>query len=227
VTLQQIKQFYKAYKQQVLDEMQEYYDAPLQHIERIEYNKWIAYENNIKVNFVFMRRFGNDLYKLPNIIDKNQIKEYYERSWSWDETTPENERNAKNFLRVIGTSFKITQQFFQDKPNCKILLFTSLTKGHNSIYSNPSRYSKKLISILGDQYHYISDPDNFRYWIINKDVINYKNQNHINIRMEMLGENMDEAIKYWYYPLKYSSTSLNVKIKAKIKQKILREIYIK
>lgn len=223
---QQIMQFYKAYKQQILDEMQEYYDMPLQHIEKIDDNKYIAYEDNIKVVFTFVRRFGGDLSKLPNIVDKNLVNEYYERSWDWAEDTPAIERNAKNFLRVAGTSFKITKQFFQNKLKCKVLLFTSAKSGHDNIYSDKSRYSKKLITILGDQYHYIADPDNFRYWIINKDVINYKDQNHLILRMEILKETLDEAVQARYFPLRHSSTPINVKIKAKIKQRVLKKIYL-
>lgn len=227
MTYQQIKEFYKIYKQQILDEMQEYYDMPLQYVEKINDNQYVAYENDIKVIFTFVRRFGGDLSKLPNIVDKSLVKEYYERSWNWDESTPINERNSKNFLRVVGTSFKITKQFFQDKPSCNILLFTSLSKGHDTVYSDKSRYSNKLISILGDQYHYVANPDDFRYWVINKDIINYKDQNHIQLRMEILNESLNEAIQFRYFPLRHPLTSTNIKIKAKIKQRVLEKIYLK
>ena len=223
---QQIRKFYKAYQKQILDEMQEYYDMPLKYIEKINENKYIAYEDNIKVIFTFVRRFGSDLSKLPNKIDKNLIKDYYERSWNWDESTPENERNAKNFLRVIGSSFSITKNFLQTKPNIKIILFTSLSSGHDTIYNDKSRYSKKLLLILGDQYEYITDPENFRYWIVNKDVIDYKSQNHIQLRMEILGETLNESIQFRHFPLRHSSTPINIIIKNKIKQRILENIYL-
>jgi hypothetical protein len=225
MTQQQIRTFYKAYRQQILDEMQEYYDMPFTNVEKIDDNKYIAYEGDVKVIFTFVRRFGSDLVKLPNIVDKELVKEYYERSWGWADDTPDDKRNPKNFLRAIGTSFRITKQFFQDKPKCKVILFTPLREGHNSIYNDKSRYSKKLMTILGDQYYYLSDSDNFRYWIIDKDVINYKDQNHLWLRMEMLKETLDEATQYWYFPLRHPSTPTNVKIKAKIKQRVLELIY--
>lgn len=220
MTQQQIKEFYKAYKQQILDEMQEYYDMPLKHIEQIDDNQYQAYEDNIKVIFTFTRRFSGDLLNLPNIIDKNLVKEYYEISWKWKDMK-EQYKTTQNFLRVSGTSFKIISEFLKTKPNIKILSFSGLLPGHDSIYSGS--FSKKLKHMFGDEYRIYIDNENSRYMLINKSVINI--ESHGGIQKLSQHTSLLEAIIRWEYPLLHPSTPINVKIKSKIKQKVLKLVY--
>lgn len=218
---EQIRTFYKTYKQQILDEMQEYYDIPLKHIEQINNNQYIAYDDNIEVIFTFIRRFGSDLLNLPNIVDKNLVKEYYEISWEW-KNTEDKYKTPQNFLRVSGTSFKIISEFLQTKPNIKILSFSGLLPGHDSIYSGS--FSKKLKHMFGDEYKIYIDNENSRYMLINKSIIDIKN--HGGIQKLSQHTSLLEAIIRWEYPLLHPTTPINVKIKAKIKQKVLEKIYL-
>jgi hypothetical protein len=221
MTQQQIKQFYKAYKQQILDEMQEYYDMPLKHVEKIDDNKYIAYEDNIKVIFIFTRRFGGDLERLPNIVDKKLVKEYYEISWTWDPQMDEIYKTTKNFLKVSGTSFKIIYDFIRSKPNIQIIAFSGLLPGHNSIYSGS--FSKKLKHIFGGEYRIYINSEDSQYMLINKSVLDI--DKHGGVQKLSQQTSLLEAIIKWEYPLLHPSTPSNVKIKAKIKQKILKNIY--
>ena len=221
MTQQQIKQFYKAYKHQILDEMQEYYDMPLKYVEKIDNNKYTAYEDNIKVIFTFTRRFGSDLEKLPNIVDKRLIKEYYEISWGWSPEMDEKYKNTKNFLRVSGTSFKIISEFIQSKPNIQIISFSGLLPGHNSIYSGS--FAKKLKHMFGEEYRIYVNSEESQYMIINKSILDI--DKHGGIQKLSQHTSLLEAIIRWEYPLLHPATPKNIKIKAKIKQKVLENIY--
>ena len=58
----------------------------------------------------------------------------------------------------------------------------------------------------------------------NKSIINI--ENHGGIQKLSQHTSLLEAIIRWEYPLLHPTTPINVKIKAKIKQKVLEKIYL-
>ena len=218
MTKGEIRKFYRDYKDQILLEMREYMDKPLENIDKISDYEYIAYENDIYVKYLFINRFGGDLLNLPKNVDKKLVQNYWEISWSFINNS---NKLPQAFLRVSGTSLQIINQFINNK-NPLIISFSGLTKGHDSIYKGS--FKNKIKNLFGEQYSYIVDEEDniFSYYLVNKSVL--KNNDAINNRANETSIN--ESLIYWRFPHLHPSTPTNIKIKNKIKNKIITNIYI-
>lgn len=216
----QIIEFYKHYKSEILSEMREFFDKPLEHIKKINSKEYIAYEDDLEIRFNFIRRFEGDILSLPNSIDKKQIKEYYELSWVFVKGEP----NNKNFLRACGTSFSILNDFFTNNSNILIISFSGLKQGHDSIYSGS--FKNKMENLFGDEYQYIiKNEDGIKsYFLVNKIILE---ANLGSIKKRAKETSLIESFIYWKYKNLHPETPKNVKIRSKIKSKIIYNLYIK
>ena len=220
MTKQQIVEFYKLWREKILSEMKEYFDQPLQNIKKINNNEYLAIEDDLEIDFTFTRRFGGDIINLPNSIDKKQVQDYWELSWVFKK----GEKNNKNFLRACGTSFSIIKDFLASNNNIKIIYFSGLTRGHDSIYSGS--YKNKIENLFGREYSYIIKDDGGikSYFLVNKTILE---SNYGSIEKRAKSTSLIESIIYWRYPDFHPSTPPNIKIKNRIKQKVVENLYIK
>jgi hypothetical protein len=79
--------------------------------------------------------------------------------------------------------------------------------------------------MFGEEYRIYINSEDSQYMIINKSVLDI--DKHGGIQKLSQHTSLLEAIIRWEYPLLHSSTPNNVKIKAKIKQKVLGNIYLR
>ena len=74
----EIIKFYKDYKNQIINEVQEYLDQPLKNMEKISDTNYKVSEDNISANIRFRRNF----YDRPNqYFDIYNIKNTYSLEW--------------------------------------------------------------------------------------------------------------------------------------------------
>jgi hypothetical protein len=217
---QEITSFYKSYKSQILNEMKEYLDMPLKNIKKIGEYDYLVSEDDVEAKFNIRPKYFSNSHLGHKFFPKNTDKTY-EISWSFAFDVPLNIKNPKNFLRVTATSYKVLNDFIQNyQPN--VIAFSGLSKGHESIYYG-GIFLNRLKTLFGDEYDIIADKDSSLVYIINKTVSLLKEE-AINKRKNKTS--LQESIIYWKYPQLHPSTSTNVKIKNKIKNRIIKNLYL-
>jgi len=217
---QEIIDFYKSYRNQILNEMQEYLDMPLKNVKKLGEYDYLVSEDNIEAKFTIRPKYFSpsyDAYKyFPEDTDKT-----FDISWSFAFDAPSNIKNPKNFLRVTATSYKILNDFIENKqPN--VIEFSGLSKGHESVYYGDV-FLKRLKTLFGDEYDIVTDKDTSMIYIINKTVSLLKNEA---ILKRSKQTTIQESIIYWKYPQLHPSTPTNIKTKNKIKNKIIKNLYL-
>jgi len=218
---QEIIDFYKSYKSQILNEMKEYLDMPLKHIEKLGKYDYVVEEGNIKAEFIFRPKYFSNSHKGHQYFPKNTDKTY-EISWKYYYDVSNNDKTPQSFLRVTATSYKVLKDFIEnEQPN--VITFSGLSKGHESVYYGDT-FLKRLKILFGDEYDIIADKDQSIIYIVNKTISLLKKES-IDKRSEQTS--IQESIIYWKYPNLHPLTSSNVKIKNKIKNKIINNLYIK
>jgi len=214
----EIIKFYKAYKTQIINEVQEYLDQPLKNMEKTSDTHYKVSEDNISASIRFRRNF----HDMPNqYFDIDDVRDTYSLSWGWGwEMEDLNQRTPKNFLRVLASCYKVLDDFIKNK-DPEVISFSGMSKGHNSLYFGDT-FQKRLKTLFRDKYDIILDKDKSVIYIINKEVSNVKSES-INKRSQTTS--LQEATTYWKYNHVHPDTPLNVKIKAKIKKRVLEKIY--
>jgi hypothetical protein len=217
----EIIEFYKRYKNQILNEMKEYLDMPLKNIKKLDDYNFLVYEDDIEAKFNFKHKsfsiFNSSNYSyFPEDTDKT-----YEISWSFSMDFPQNKKTSKNFLRILATSYKVLNEFIQNK-NPNVITFSGLSKGHESIYYGDT-FLKRLKTLFGDEYDVVINKENSIIYIINKTISLVKNEA---IYKRSKQTNIQESITYWKYPHLHPQTPNNIKIKNKIKNKIIKNLYL-
>jgi hypothetical protein len=217
---QKIFSFYKSYKNQILNEMKEYLDMPLKNIEKIGKYEYKVYEDNIEADFIIRPKYFSDSHKGHNFFPKNTDKTF-DISWSFSNEMTQSEKTPKSFLRITATAYKVLNDFIQnEQPN--VIAFSGLSKGHESVYYGDV-FLKRLKTIFGDEYDIITDKEASMIYIINKTVSLLKNESIIKRATKT---SLKESLIYWNYPLLHPSTPINIKIKQKIKQRIIKNLYL-
>jgi hypothetical protein len=217
---QKIFSFYKSYKNQILNEMKEYLDMPLKNIEKIGKYEYKVYEDNIEADFIIRPKYFSDSHKGHNFFPKNTDKTF-DISWSFSNNMAQSEKTPKSFLRITATAYKVLNDFIQnEQPN--VIAFSGLSKGHESVYYGDV-FLKRLKTIFGDEYDIITDKEASMIYIINKTVSLLKNESIIKRATKT---SLKESLIYWNYPLLHPSTPINIKIKQKIKQRIIKNLYL-
>lgn len=220
MTKQEIVNFYKQYKIQILNEMKEYLDIPLKNINKIGKYDYIVGEDGIEAKFNIRPKHFSDSHRRHQYFSKG-INKIFEISWLFTDNTQKNKKTPQSFLRVTATSYKILEDFIKnEQPN--IITFSGLSKGHESIYYGDT-FIKRLKTLFGEEYDVVIDEDDSVVYIINKTISLLKNES-INKRSKQTS--LQESIIYFKYPHNHPSTPINVKIKNKIKNKVINNLYI-
>jgi len=214
----EIIKFYKDYKNQIINEVQEYLDQPLKNMEKTSDTNYKVSEDDISANIRFRRNY----YDTPNqYFDIETLKNTYSLEWGWDwEMEDLNQRTPKNFLRVLASSYKVLDDFIKNK-NPEVISFSGMSKGHVSLYFG-STFQKRLKTLFGEKYDIVLDMGKPVVYIIDKEISNIKSES-INKRSQTTS--LQEATTYWKYNHLHPDTPINVKIKSKIKKRVLEEIY--
>jgi hypothetical protein len=217
---QYVIKFYKDYKNQVLAEMQEYLDEPLEQIQKLNDYTYQVKEDDLVANYFFRK----NTFDIPNsYFDINKLNNTYSIEWKWGLETPKELKTPKNFLRVLASGYQVITDFITNK-NPEVLSFSGLSKGHDSLYMGDT-FIKRLKTLLNDEYTVRLDKDNSVMYIINKTVLSISEGDKIFKRAEHTS--LQESIIYWRYPNAHPSTPNNVKIKSKIKKRVIENLYFK
>ena len=219
MTKQQIREFYRSFKLQILNEIQEYLDIPLDNLEKTNKFEYRVWGDNIIADFTFRKKY----YNLPNpYFDIGKSKDSYELEWRWNQDMNKQFKNPKSFLRTWASGYQVIYDFLKDN-NPQVLSFSGLSKGHDNIYFGET-FLKRLKTLLKNEYDIIVDKEESTLYIINKTFSNIKNE-VILTRSNLTS--LNEAVIYWKYPDLHPSTSKNVRIKNKIKQRVIQNLYFK
>ena len=219
MTKQQIMEFYRKFKSQILNEIQEYLDIPLNNIEKINNFKYKVEGDGIVADFIFRKKY----YNLPNpYFDIEKSTNSYELEWKWNPDMDEQFKNPKSFLRTWASGYQVIYDFLKSN-NPQVLSFSGLSKGHDNIYFGET-FLKRLKTLLKDEYDIIVDKEESILYIINKTFSYIKNEA---ILKRAKTTSLNEAIIYWKYPDLHPSTVKNVRIKNKIKQRVIQNLYFK
>lgn len=219
----QISEFYKSYKQKCLSEVREHYGNLLPGFEKLDKNKYTIYDEKDQISaiFTFRNQYGSDLDKLPSIVDRKLVTHYVEVSFDFDNNMPNQNKTKENLLRVLGTSPKVVIEYIESNSNIQVIYFSAATKGHESIYSGS--YKDLIQTYFGEQYDIVQDSENVNFFIIDKSVID--TNNHGGVRKLSESTSFANALIYWKYPHLHPSTPVNVRIKSKIKQRVIKNIF--
>jgi hypothetical protein len=217
---QEIANFYKSYKNQILNEMKEYLDIPFKNIEKTGKYDYKIDEEGVEANFIFRPRYFSHSHRGHNFFQRNTNKTF-EISWSYSNDIPKDKRTPQSFLRITATTFKVLNDFIEnEQPN--VIVFSGLSKGHESIYYGDT-FLKRLKTLFGGEYDVVADKEDSLIYIINKTVSLVKNEAILK-RSEQTS--IQESIIYWKYPQMHPSTPTNVKIKNMIKNRIIKNLYL-
>lgn len=220
MTKQEIINFYRRYKTQILNEMKEYLDMPLKNIKKISNYDYLVSEDNIEAKFSIRSKYFTDSHKAHQYFPKNTDKTY-EISWSFAFDMEDKYKNPQSFLRVTATAYKVLKDFIEnEQPN--VITFSGLSKGHESIYYGDT-FLNRLKILFGDEYDIIFNKEDSIIYIINKTISLIKNEA---ILKRANQTSLQESIIYWKYSNSHPSTPLNIKIKNKIKNKIINNLYL-
>jgi hypothetical protein len=219
MTKQQIREFYRNFKLQILNEIQEYLDIPLDNLEKVDDFTYMVWDKDIHANFIFRKKY----YDLPNpYFDIEKLKDSYGLEWKWGKNMDEQFKTSKAFLRTWASGYQVIYDFLKNH-NPQVLSFSGLSKGHDSIYFGET-FLKRLKTLLKDEYDVIVDKEESVLYIINKVFSHIKNEA---ILKRSQSTSLNEAIIYWKYPDLHPSTIKNVRIKNKIKQRVIQNLYFK
>lgn len=217
---QEIINFYKRYKTQILNEMKEYLDIPLKNIKKISSYDYLVSEGNIKAKFSIRSKYFTDSHKGHQFFPKNTDKTY-EISWSFVFDMEDKYKNPQSFLRVTATAYKVLKDFIEnEQPN--VITFSGLSKGHESIYYGDT-FLNRLKILFSSEYDIIFNKEDSIIYIINKTISLIKNEA---ILKRANQTSLQESITYWKYPNSHPSTPPNIKIKNQIKNKIINNLYL-
>lgn len=217
---QEIANFYKSYKSQILNEMREYLDMPFKNVEKTGKYDYKIDEEGVEANFIFRPRYFSHSHRGHNFFQRNTNKTF-EISWFYSLDTPTSKRTPQSFLRITATTYKILNDFIEnEQPN--VIVFSGLSKGHESIYYGDT-FLKRLKTLFGDEYDIVADKEDSIIYIINKTVSLAKNEAILK-RSEQTS--IQESIIYWKYPQIHPSTPKNVKMKNVIKNRIIKNLYL-
>ncbi len=194
----------------ILKEVSQHLNIPYRDIQKVNKFEYNVIDGDIILIYEFRRRFGGDLIHLPKIVDQLKVKEYYEIQWY------EKNNNAltnEQFLRASATMLTIIKDF-KTTYNIDIVMFGSLTKGHESIYSGNT--FKKVVDLLFNDKYLVEDST---FWIINKAIL----KDSLSVIKRADRTSLDESREYWNN--KYKNSSNSVKLKRKIKEEIVNQIF--
>lgn len=219
MTKSEVIKFYRSYRGQVLAEMQEYMDMPLEKMIKLDRFTYLVVEGKLEAEYFFRTKYVDDT--VLKYLDP-ESKHNYDLMWSFIPSVPDELKTKKNFLRVLASGLKVIDDFVSNN-QVDSISFSGATKGHESIYFGTT-FTNRLKQLLGDKYDIIFDRDSSTILMINKAVSKVKGE-AIKKRAEIT--NLQEATQYWKYRHQHEATPINVKIKSEIKKRVIKSLYLK
>lgn len=217
MNIEDIKKFYKEYKDQILKEIQEYLDQPLKNMNKLSDTIYNVSEDGISANIYFRKNY----YDEPNeYFDIKSLTNTYSLEWKWTSDNEVKNRTPKNFLRVLSSCYKVLDDFIKTK-NPEVISFSGLSKGHDSIYFG-NTFKKRLKNLFGEEYDIVFDEAKSVVYIIDKKISNIKKES---IKKRSETTSLQESTLYWKYNHLHPDTPVNVRIKSKIKKRVLEKVF--
>lgn len=217
-----IKKLYKEYKKEYLNEI---YDTPLE-FKKESPTKYNVYRDSKELAY-FLFTFKYDINNSPVDYKKYKLDRYWSVDWYWSPKVPKEEKNAKNFIRVTSTAFKIVDDFIRNYNYPSLLGFGGLTKQHENIYSD-KKFIDRWDTLLGERYYTKWDTENDKIWIVNKNF--YKtDETKISNASHVFKKSLSEIYRQQKFPNKHDTKGIfrHNMIKEQIKRIILKQIYLK
>jgi hypothetical protein len=203
------QKYIREYKEYALNEL---FEKDLPNIKKISPTKYIVgNEDDIEAEYFFKIEF--------DIFDENPTPNNWSVNWRFTDNNQNTSPEA--WKQVTATSFKVLNDFIQDKKP-KSITISGNTEAKTNIYKSKS-FLKKLETLFNNQYKI--DNSNEDKIVIN--LIENISQSNVQKRMDTLNESYEQALDYW------QNGDLNSKskierwnaIKRKIEREVLQEIY--
>jgi hypothetical protein len=203
------QKYIREYKEYALNEL---FEKDLPNIKKISPTKYIVgNEDDIEAEYFFKIEF--------DIFDENPTPNNWSVNWRFTDNNQNTSPEA--WKQVTATSFKVLNDFIQDKKP-KSITISGNTEAKTNIYKSES-FLKKLETLFNNQYKI--DNSNEDKIVIN--LIENISQSNVQKRMDTLNESYEQALDYW------QNGDLNSKskierwnaIKRKIEREVLQEIY--
>jgi hypothetical protein len=215
----EIVNFYRSYRNQVLAEMQEYMDMPIEKVVKLGRFTYLVSEGPLEAEYSFKIKHID--YKTSKYIDANS-KHSYDLMWNFVSDVPNELKNKKNFLRILASGLQVINDFVSNN-EIDSISFSGASKGHENLYFG-SAFTNRLKQLLGSQYDIVFDRENSTIMVINKEVSKLKSEA---IKKRAQITNLEESTQYWKYPHLHPETPVNVKIKNEIKKRVIKSLYFK
>lgn len=215
-----IKKLYEEYKKEYLNEI---YDTPLQ-FKKESNTKYIVYKDDKELAY-FLFTFKYNINDSPVDYKRYKLDRYWSIDWYWSQNISKEEKNAKNFIRVTSTAFKIVDDFIRNYNYPPLLGIGGLTEQHERIYSD-EKFIDRWKILLGEKYYV--EWENDKIWIINKNF--YKiDEAKIYKASQAFEKSPSEIYQHEKFPTKnkLKGISRHNLIKEQIKRIILKQIYLK
>jgi hypothetical protein len=215
-----VKRLYNEYKEQYLNEI---YDTPLKYNKESN-TKYVVYDKEGNELAYFLFRFMYNIDKSPVDYKKYKLDRYWNVDWYWVNNISKEEKNAKNFIRITSTAFKVVEDFITSNNFPLLIGFGGLTDSHDRIYSD-NRFIERWQILFGERYKV--EYQNDKLWIINKTIT--VDEIKISRIAEIYEMSSSEAYRKELFPTKrdVKGISRHNMIKEQIKRIILKRIYFK
>lgn len=220
---QVIRTLYETYRREYLNEL---YDTPLQYKQQDASKYSVLGDDNTPIAY-FLFTFRYDINTSPIDYKKYNQSKYWDVSWYWDPSTPKDQKNSKNFIRITSTSFKIVTDFIESHNNPPLLSFSGMTESHERIYSN-KLFVDRWNTLLGNMYYTMWDDAHDKMWIVNKNF--YRNdESRIHTISQQMEKPTSEVYRITKFPNKGELKGIQKQkyIKEQLKRIILKQIYLR
>lgn len=176
------KNYLRKYIKEELHRILEMFDKPLPNIKKISPTKYIvSNEDDIEAEYFFKIEF--------DIFDENPTPNNWSVNWRFTDNNQNTSPEA--WKQVTATSFKVLNDFIQDKKP-KSITISGNTEAKTNIYKSES-FLKKLETLFNNQYKIDNTPE---YSVVMNSIDEIAKSN-ITKRMDTMNESYQQAVNYW------------------------------
>ena len=203
------QKYINEYRQYALNEL---FEKDLPNIEKISPTKYIVNNgDDIEAEYFFKVEF--------DIFDENPTSNNWSINWKF--TDDNQNASPEAWKQVTATSFKVLNNFIQEKKP-KSITISENTEQKTNLYKSKS-FLEKLENLFNNQYK-IDNSDEDK---VVMNLIESIHQSSIKKRMETLNESYDQALNYWQNRDTNAKSKIERwdSIKRKIKREVLQELY--
>jgi hypothetical protein len=203
------QKYIREYKEYALNEL---FEKDLPNIKKTSPTKYIvSNEDDIEAEYFFKVEF--------DIFDENPTSNNWSINWKF---TDDNQNTSPEaWKQVTATSFKVLNNFIQEKKP-KSITISGNTEQKTNLYKSKS-FLEKLKNLFNNQYK-IDNSDEDK---VVMNLIESIHQSNIKKRVETLNESYDQALNYWQNGDTNAKSKIERwdSIKRKVKREVLQELY--